>query len=287
MCALRRGNAAPIPGGCACVRTGHRSCLCFFARFTLGSDPFVFRFASDIWDFSSLRAGPAPDMPLSYRTMEKRQSITANREKEEPTSPATYPNVRLHPTAIVEEGVQIGPGSSVWDNVHIRHGAQIGEECIIGEKSYVAYDVKIGNRVKINAFVYICTAVTIEDGVMVSAGTVFTNDRFPRATTPDLRKLRSSEPDEHTRPTLVRQGATIGAGSIIGNDLVIGRFAMVGMGSLVTKSVPDFYLVLGHPAASVGCVCRCGQLLLHFAQPRPTDCTTVACVACGLQYAVP
>ncbi len=62
-----------------------------------------------------------------------------------------YANVRLHPTAIIEEGVKIGPGTSVWDNVHIRHGAQIGEECIIGEKSYVAYDVKIGNRVKIQS----------------------------------------------------------------------------------------------------------------------------------------
>jgi len=192
----------------------------------------------------------------------------------------------IHPTAIIEAGVEIGPGTAVWDNVHIRHATSIGELCIIGEKTYIAYDVRIGNRVKINAFVYICTAVTIEDGVMISAGTIFTNDRFPRATTVDLRQLRPSEPEAHTLPTLVREGATIGAGSIIGNDLVIGRFAMVGMGSLVTKSVPDFHLVLGHPAISVGCVCRCGQLLLHFSQPRPTDFTTVACVACGLQYAV-
>ena len=194
--------------------------------------------------------------------------------------------VSIHPTAIIEAGVEIGPGTAVWDHVHIRHTTRIGELCIIGEKTYIAYDVRIGNRVKINALVYICTAVTIEDGVMISAGTIFTNDRFPRATTVDLRQLRPSEPEAHTLPTLVKEGATIGAGSIIGNDLVIGRFAMVGMGSLVTKSVPDFHLVLGHPAASVGCVCRCGQLLLHFAQPRPTDCTTVACVACGLQYAV-
>ena len=97
--------------------------------------------------------------------------------------------------------------------------------------------------------VYICAAVTIEDGVMISAGTIFTNDRFPRATMPDLKTLRPSEPDEHTLPTLVREGATIGAGCIIGNDLEIGRWAMVGMGSLVTKSVPDFHLVIGYPPA--------------------------------------
>src|SRR5207249_4179146 len=93
-------------------------------------------------------------------------------------------------------------------HVHIRRSTRIGEQCIVGEKTYIAYDVRIGNRVKINAFVYVCAAVTIEDGVMISAGTIFTNDRFPRATTPDLKQLRPSEPDEHTLPTLVREGAT-------------------------------------------------------------------------------
>src|SRR5688500_7729894 len=126
---------------------------------------------------------------------------------------------RIHPTAIIEDSVQIGSDTSIWDHVHIRHSTWIGKQCIIGEKTYVAYGVHIGNRVKINAFVYICTGVRIEDGVMISAGTVFTNDRYPRATTPDLKHLRDSEPDEHTLPTLVREGATVGAGSIIGNDL--------------------------------------------------------------------
>jgi acetyltransferase-like isoleucine patch superfamily enzyme len=192
--------------------------------------------------------------------------------------------IRVHPTAIVEEGVEIGPDTAIWDNVHIRHSTRIGEQCIIGEKTYVAYGVDIGNRVKINAFVYICNAVTIEDGVMISAGTIFTNDRFPRATTPDLKSLRPSEPDEHTLPTLVREGATIGAGCTIGNDLVIGRFAMIGMGALVTKSVPDFHLALGHPAKSVGCVCRCGQLLMRF--DVESEAREIECPACGLKYAI-
>jgi UDP-2-acetamido-3-amino-2,3-dideoxy-glucuronate N-acetyltransferase len=194
-------------------------------------------------------------------------------------------NVRIHSTANVESEVQIGSGTSVWDNVHIRHSTHIGEDCIIGEKTYVAYGVNIGNRCKINAFVYICNAVTLEDGVMISAGTIFTNDRFPRATTPDLKHLRPSEPDEQTLPTLVREGATIGAGCTISNDLSIGRFAMVGMGTLVTKSVPDFHLALGHPARSVGCVCRCGQVLMRFPE-NPTFETDQACSACGLQYHV-
>ena len=194
--------------------------------------------------------------------------------------------VRIHPTAIVEEGVEIGAGTAVWDHAHIRHSTHIGEQCIIGGKTYVAYGVNIGNRVKINAFVYICTAVTIEDGVMISAGTIFTNDRFPRAATSDLKELRPSEPDERTLPTLVREGATIGAGSIIGNDLVIGRFAMVGMGALVTKSVPDFHLAVGHPAVSVGCVCRCGQLLVRFPKNGKREVSGHVCSACRLKYSI-
>jgi UDP-2-acetamido-3-amino-2,3-dideoxy-glucuronate N-acetyltransferase len=195
-------------------------------------------------------------------------------------------SVKIHSTAIVEEDVFIGDGTSVWDNVHIRHDTSIGEECIIGEKTYVAYGVQIGDRVKLNAMVYVCNAVTIEDGVMVSAGTIFTNDRFPRATTPDLKQLRPSDPDEHTQPTLVKEGATIGAACTIGNDLTIGRFAMVGMGSVVTRSVPDFHLVLGTPAKSVGCVCRCGQLIVRFPSGIAANFPKLRCPTCELEYKV-
>jgi UDP-2-acetamido-3-amino-2,3-dideoxy-glucuronate N-acetyltransferase len=193
-------------------------------------------------------------------------------------------SVRIHPTAIIEEGVVLGDGTSVWDGVHIRRNATLGEHCIVGEKSYIAYDVRIGHRVKINAMVYICAAVTIEDGVMISAGTIFTNDRFPRATTPDLRELRSSDPDEETLPTLVKAGATIGAGCTIGNDLSIGRFAMVGMGSLVTKSIPDFHLAIGHPAVSVGVVCRCGHPVARFPPATAPTIAALACEHCGRRY---
>lgn len=119
---------------------------------------------------------------------------------------------------------------------------------------------------------------------MVSAGVVFTNDRFPRAATPDLSALRPSEPDEATLPTLVRCGATIGANATIGCGLEIGRFAMVGMGAVVTRSVPDFHLVVGNPARSVGAVCRCGALLVRF-EGRPEDAAGEAtCRACGRRY---
>lgn len=194
---------------------------------------------------------------------------------------------RIHPTAIIEEGVEIGPGTAVWDNVHIRAPARIGADCIIGEKTYIAYGVEIGKRVKINAFVYICAGVSVEDGVMVSALTTFTNDRFPRATTPNLKQLRDSGPDEYTRFTRVREGATIGAGCVIGCDLTIGRFAMVGMGGLVTRSIPDFHLAVGQPARSVGFVCRCGEPLVRFPLSEVVyEYGEVACAQCSLRYMV-
>ena len=194
-------------------------------------------------------------------------------------------SVRIHPTAIIESNVQLGNGTSVWDSAHIRHDTVLGDECIVGGKSMIAYDVKIGNRVKINSNVYICNGVTIEDGVMISAGTIFTNDRFPRATTPDLRQLRASEPDEHTLTTQVREGATIGAGCIVGCNLEIGRWAMIGMGSIVTKSIPDFCLALGTPARVIGVVCRCGEPVHRFGEDEPSSPIEATC-ACGLCYSI-
>ena len=192
----------------------------------------------------------------------------------------------IHPTAIVEQNVQLGRDTSVWDNVHIRRGTTIGDECIVGGKTYIAYDVMIGSRVKINSMVYICHGITIEDGVMISAGVIFTNDRFPRAATADLSQLNSSAPDESTEATFVRAGATIGAGAIIGPGADIGRFAMVGMGAVVTKSVGDFQLVVGNPAHCAGCVCRCGQLLARFGADCQDGPMEVACPKCALRYQV-
>ena len=85
--------------------------------------------------------------------------------------------LRIHPTAMIEANVQLGDGTSVWDNVHIRQDTVLGEQCIVGGKSTIAYEVKIGNRVKINSNAYLCNGVTLEDGVMISAGVIFTNDR--------------------------------------------------------------------------------------------------------------
>ncbi len=192
--------------------------------------------------------------------------------------------VRIHPTALIERDVALGAGTAVWDHAHIRFGTTLGEHCIVGGKTYIAYGVKIGHRCKLNSNVYVCNAVTLEDGVFVGAGTIFTNDRFPRAATPDLAAPLPSEPDEHTLPTLVKAGATIGAGCLIGCDLSIGRFAMVGMAAVVTKSVPDFALVVGNPARPIGTVCRCGEPTSRFPAGAIPDAERLAC-KCGRAYA--
>ena len=177
---------------------------------------------------------------------------------------------RIHPTALVESGVELGEGTSVWDNVHIRGPAQIGHDCIIGEKTYIAYGVTIGNFVKINAQVYVPTGVTIADRVMISAGVIFTNDRYPRAFAIEGGGLADSGPNEDTLTTVVQEGATIGAGATIGPGLTIGAYAMIGMGSVVTSDVPPHGLVFGNPARLRGYVCVCGH-------PRKDD----RCSRCG------
>jgi acetyltransferase-like isoleucine patch superfamily enzyme len=189
--------------------------------------------------------------------------------------------VTLHPTALIEDDVVIGERTAVWCHVHLRAGARIGADCIIGEKTYLAGGVVVGDRVKINAMAYVCEGVTLGDGVMVSAGVIFTNDRYPRAATNDLARLRPSEAGDDTLPTQVHRGATIGAGAVVGPGLEIGEFAMVGMGSVVTRSVPAHALVVGNPARIQAWVCRCGTpLFRHAIGAAPTPGTRV-CPQCG------
>jgi acetyltransferase-like isoleucine patch superfamily enzyme len=192
--------------------------------------------------------------------------------------------VRIHPTALVEDGVVIGPGTSIWDNVHVRGPATIGRDCIIGEKTYIAYGVRIGDYVKVNAQAYVCTGVTLEDRVFVAAGVVFTNDRFPRAFADGHDGLAPSEPNEETLETVVRTGATIGARAVVGPGLEIGAYAMVGMGAVVAADVPPHALVFGSPARVRGWVCVCGTPVVRGEDVEWSRPQTRACERCGRRY---
>jgi UDP-2-acetamido-3-amino-2,3-dideoxy-glucuronate N-acetyltransferase len=186
---------------------------------------------------------------------------------------------RIHPTALVEDGVRIGSRTQVWDGVHLRGPSSIGHDCIIGEKTYVAYGVEIGNFVKINAMVYIPTGITIEDRVMIAAGAIFTNDRYPRAFDDHGDGLAPSGPTEETVYGRVAEGATIGAGARIGPGVIVGAYAMVGMGAVVTADVPAHALVVGNPARIRGWVCICGRPL-----PDETLDELLPCGRCGRRY---
>jgi acetyltransferase-like isoleucine patch superfamily enzyme len=191
---------------------------------------------------------------------------------------------RIHPTAEIEAGVEIGEGTAVWAHVHARGPSRVGRNCIVGEKTYIGPGVEIGDLVKLNAMVYLPYGVTLEDGVMIGAGTIFTNDRYPRGTNVTITELRDSGPNDHIFSTRVEQGASVGAGCTIGSDLVIGRWALVGMGAVVTRDVAPFHLVVGNPAHAIAIVCRCGEPVWRFPDgDAPLD-ADAACLACGLRY---
>lgn len=169
------------------------------------------------------------------------------------------PEPFIHPSAIVEPGAVIGSGTKVWHWAHIRASAKIGENCILAKSVFVDTDVQIGNNVKIQNNVSVYHGVEIEDGVFVGPHVCFTNDLYPRAITPegDLRR-----PQEWVvAKTKVEYGAALGANSTVVAGTTIGRWAMIGAGSVVTKNVPPYALALGNPARIVGVVAPGGEIV--------------------------
>jgi acetyltransferase-like isoleucine patch superfamily enzyme len=155
----------------------------------------------------------------------------------------------VHPSANVDSRATIGSGSKIWVNVQIREGAQIGDDCILSKDVYVDHDVRIGNRCKIQNSVSVYNGVTIEDEVFIGPNACFTNDKVPRANSPDWT----------VTPTLVRRGASIGANATVVCGVEIGQFAMIAAGAVVTKDVPAFTLVMGNPARPAGSVDEAGN----------------------------
>jgi len=181
--------------------------------------------------------------------------------------------VRVHATAEVSPHAEIGAGTSIWNQAQVRERARIGAGCTIGKNVYVDAEVVIGDRVKVQNNVSLFHGVTVEDGVFIGPHACFTNDRIPRAVNRD--GSAKTDEDWEVTPTLVRLGASIGANATILPGVTVGRWAMVGSGSVVTRDVDDHELVAGNPARRLGSACPCGQPLRdsedgsRFAGPCP------------------
>ena len=154
-------------------------------------------------------------------------------------------DVRVHPTADVAPDAVIGPGTSIWNQAQVREGARIGASCVIGKNVYVDAGVLIGDRCKVQNNVSLFQGVTLEDGVFVGPHVCFTNDRVPRAVNGDGSP--KTDADWDVSPILVRSGAALGANSTILPGITIGRWALIGAGSVVTRDVPDGVFAAGNP----------------------------------------
>lgn len=159
-------------------------------------------------------------------------------------------SVFIHPTATVEEGATLGEDTRVYHYSHVRGGARLGENCIVGGHVYIDTDVGVGKNCKIQSGARLYHGLTVEDGVFIGPGAQFANDLYPRAINPD-GTLKNTD-DWEVSPTLIKYGASIGMGATILSGVTVGRWAMVGMGAVVVKDVPDYGLVVGNPARLIG-----------------------------------
>jgi UDP-2-acetamido-3-amino-2,3-dideoxy-glucuronate N-acetyltransferase len=177
----------------------------------------------------------------------------------------------IHPSAIVDDGAQLGEGTKVWHFCHVSALARIGQRCALGQNVFVGNDVVIGDNVRIQNNVSVYDAVTLEDDVFCGPSMVFTNVYNPRAAVP-----RKSE----YRRTLVKRGATLGANCTIVCGTTIGAYAFIGAGAVINRDVPDFALMVGVPAKRIGWMSRYGERLALPASGRGE----AACPATGERY---
>ncbi len=159
---------------------------------------------------------------------------------------------KVHESAIVDDGAEIGSGTRIWHFVHVSSGAVIGKNCSLGQNVYVGNKVSIGNNVKIQNNVSVYDDVHLDDDVFCGPSMVFTNVYNPRSFIERKTEYRS---------TLVKKGATLGANSTIICGITIGEYALIGAGALVNKDVPPFALMVGVPAKQIGWISKYGEQL--------------------------
>lgn len=155
-----------------------------------------------------------------------------------------------HPTALVDDGAQIGAGTKIWHWVHICAGAVIGNNCVLGQNVYVGNKVVIGNNVKIQNQVSVYDNVTLEDDVFCGPGMVFTNVYNPRSFIDRKAEFKN---------THIKRGATLGANCTIVCGITVGEYAFVGAGTVVNKDVAPFALIVGVPGKQAGWMSRFGE----------------------------
>ena len=172
----------------------------------------------------------------------------------------------IHQTSFVDKGAKIGEGTKIWHHSQISEGAQIGQNCVIGHNCFIASKAKLGKGVKLESNIDVWDLVTLEDYVFVGPSAVFTNDLNPRAKYPKSKFPECGK----WLPTLVKEGASIGANATIVCGNTIGKWAMIGAGAVVTKNIPDYALAVGIPAKIIGWFCECGNKLEF--QPEKAIC---------------
>jgi acetyltransferase-like isoleucine patch superfamily enzyme len=169
------------------------------------------------------------------------------------------PGVRVHPSAEVEAGADVGAGTTVWQLAHVRRGASVGAGCTLGRGVFIDAGVVLGDRVKVQNYALVYAPALVEDGVFIGPAVVLTNDLYPRAVNADGTS-KTAEDWQAVGVTL-RQGCAVGARSVLVPGVSVGRWAMVAAGSVVTRDVRDYALVVGVPARQRGWVGRAGRPL--------------------------
>jgi len=171
----------------------------------------------------------------------------------------TAPTATINDTADVASSANIGAGSKIWHYAQVRENAQLGENCIVGRGAYIGTGVEMGDNCKVQNYALVYEPAKLGNGVFIGPAVVLTNDHFPRAINADGSP--KSADDWHPVGVDIREGASIGANSTCIAPITIGRWALVGAGSVVVKDVPDFALVVGSPARRIGWVGTAGHPL--------------------------